>query len=262
MEAKKRLGQNFLTDQSAISSILNRFNAQSGEPVVEIGPGRGALTAGLLKSGALLTAVEFDRDMVSILKNRFGTQEHFSIIQADILKITLSDCHSAGPVRVIGNLPYNISSPILFHLLNQIDSVKDMYFMLQKEVVERIVADPGNRDYGRPSIMLQRSFETTMDVVIEPESFTPPPKVRSAMLRLVPRQQPIGGRIDVKLFERVVTQAFSQRRKTLRNTLKGLATSEQMESVGIDPGQRAESVDVAGFTRLVAALESSAMVAG
>ena len=250
MEAKKRLGQNFLNDTGIIQRIVQNFRPQPDQQVIEIGPGRGALTGGLIASGADVVAVEFDRDMVSHLQQRFKNAENFRLISGDILRITLADCFPDKKVRVIGNLPYNISSPILFHLLDQIDVIRDGYFMLQKEVVDRIVADPGSKQYGRPSVILQRSFTASTDLGIPPEAFSPQPKVQSAMLRLVPRETPVGGEIDDQVFRKLVTAAFSQRRKTLRNTLKNFLSQEHIEACGVDPGSRAETVSVADFTAL------------
>ncbi|MFT5111516.1 MAG: 16S rRNA (adenine1518-N6/adenine1519-N6)-dimethyltransferase [Parasphingorhabdus sp.] len=253
--AKKSLGQNFLTDSVAVHRIVRSFDAKVGQQIIEIGPGRGALTSALIASSANVIAVEFDRDMVAVLEQKYSAATNFSLLQGDILRTQIDDCFPAGPVRIIGNLPYNISSPILFHLLDQKNRMSDCYFMLQREVVERIVASPGNKQYGRPSVVLQRSFEVSTDISISPESFTPPPKVHSAMLRMIPRATPLGGDLDEKQFRRLTTAAFSQRRKTLRNTLKGLLSKEQIESAGIDPGARAETLDVLGFAALTRLLE-------
>jgi 16S rRNA (adenine1518-N6/adenine1519-N6)-dimethyltransferase len=256
--AKKRFGQHFLTDQSIVNAIVRRFNAAAGEHVIEIGPGPGALTGPLLKAGARVTAVELDRDMQDLLERKFAEQENFTLVSADVLKTDIAGIAAGRAIRIIGNLPYNITSPIIFHLLECLDAIGEMYFMMQKEVAERISAAPGNRSYGKPSVMVQRRCECEMDLVIPPEAFRPPPRVMSAMLRLRPRVSPLGGELDDALLERLVSAAFAKRRKTLRNALREFAPSEAMERVGIDPTWRAENVDVEGYARLAREIETPA----
>ncbi len=250
MQLKKRFGQHFLHDATIINAIVRSFAPGTDEHIIEIGPGAGAITGPLIAAGARITAVEFDRDMVALLKRKFSDINRLQVIQADILKTEVSALSNGVPIRIIGNLPYNISTPILFHLLKQLPAIHSMYFMLQKEVVDRVAASPGGKDYGRPSVIIQRLCETEADIVIHPDAFKPPPRVMSAMLRLHPREVPVGGELDAVAFERVVARAFSQRRKTLRNTLKKMAGPELIERAGIEPSQRAETVSVAAFARL------------
>ena len=249
--AKKRFGQHFLTDTTVINTILRHFAPRAGAPVMEIGPGVGALTGPLLDAGVRLMAVELDRDMQALLGERYGSRENFKLICGDILYTDIEALTAGAPLRVIGNLPYNITTPIIFHLLDSLTFVEDMYFMVQKEVTERLAAPPGGRSFGRPSVMVQRLCDVEMDFIIPPTAFDPPPRVMSAMLRLRPRAKPLGGEVDTSLFNRVVGTAFAQRRKTLRNALKPLVSSEILELVHIDPMQRAETVDVEGYVRLV-----------
>ena len=254
---KKRFGQHFLVDQSIINAIIRRFGAGAGTPVIEIGPGAGALTGPLLDAGVELTAVEIDRDMQAILLECFGDRANFTLAAEDILTVDFASLTAGRIVRVIGNLPYNITSPIIFRLIDNLPRIGDMYFMVQKEVAERIAAAPGSRDYGKPSVMVQRLCETGIDLAIPPIAFRPPPRVMSAMLRLRPRAAPLGGDVDAALFERVVSAAFAQRRKTLRNALKQVAPVEALADADIDPGRRAETVSVEEYARLVRRLSET-----
>jgi 16S rRNA (adenine1518-N6/adenine1519-N6)-dimethyltransferase len=256
--AKKRFGQHFLTDIGIINGISAAFGVPKSSHIIEIGPGTGALTKPLLAAGLRVTAIEFDRDMVARLEKSFHDNNQFSVLQQDILKTQLNDLDLQVPVHIIGNLPYNISSAILFHLLAQIGDIASMYFMLQKEVVDRICAGPGGRNYGRPSVMIQRLCEVESDIIIPPQAFEPPPKVVSAMLRLRPRSEPVGGVVDEAIFGRLVSRAFSQRRKTLRNTLAGMVDTTQLAQVGIDSGWRAEVVSVEQFVHLANLLSEPA----
>lgn len=248
--AKKRFGQHFLHDPSVIDAIVRGFAAPPGAAVVEIGPGAGAITGALLDRDLRLAAVEIDRDMHVLLEQRFGAHGNFRLVAADILDTDIAALYPGERIHVIGNLPYNITTPILFHLVTALPAIEDMYFMVQKEVAERLAADAGNRRYGRPSVMLQHLCEVEIGMTIEPGAFRPPPRVTSAMLRLRPRETPLGGPVDVDVLHRLVAAAFAKRRKTLRNALRGEADEALLAAAGIDPGTRAEQVDVAAYVRL------------
>lgn len=249
--ARKRFGQNFLHDMGVIDRILRAIRPRAGERLVEIGPGQGALTEGLLDSGASLEVVELDLDLIPILNNRFADRPNFHINQGDALKFdfaTLAD----GPhsLRVVGNLPYNISTPLIFHLLDHAGLIRDMHFMLQKEVVERLAAEPGGGDWGRLSIMVQYHCQVEHLFNVGPGAFKPAPKVDSAIVRLVPHATPPHPAQDVRQLDRVVRAAFNMRRKTLRNTLKQLLGAEDIEAAGVDGSLRPEQLDLAAFVRL------------
>jgi 16S rRNA (adenine1518-N6/adenine1519-N6)-dimethyltransferase len=253
--ARKRFGQNFLHDAGVIDRILRAIRAKPGEHLLEIGPGQGALTEGLLGSGAQLDVIELDLDLIPILQSRFGSLPNFRLNQGDALKF---DFHQLGAephsLRVVGNLPYNISTPLIFHLLANAGLIRDMHFMLQKEVVERMAAEPGGGDWGRLSIMVQYHCRVEHLFNVGPGAFNPPPKVDSAIVRLVPHTElPCPAR-DHRLLEVVVREAFNQRRKTLRNTLKGLLSAAQIEAAGVDGSLRPEQLDLAAFVRLADAL--------
>ncbi|KAA3619194.1 MAG: 16S rRNA (adenine(1518)-N(6)/adenine(1519)-N(6))-dimethyltransferase RsmA [Proteobacteria bacterium] len=254
---KKRFGQHFLTDQSVIRAIVRRFAPIADSAVMEIGPGAGAITGPLLDAGVRLTAVELDRDMADLLAQRFAGRARFSLVRADAMRMDVAGLAAGGTARVVGNLPYNVATAILFHLLESLEHVEDMYFMVQKEVAERLAAAPGNRDYGKPSVFIQRLCEVEIDMLIPPTAFKPPPRVMSAMIRLRPLEAPIGGEIDISLLKGVVSAAFAQRRKTLRNALKRYAAPETLERVGIDPVRRAETVSVEEYVRLTRELSGS-----
>jgi 16S rRNA (adenine1518-N6/adenine1519-N6)-dimethyltransferase len=248
---RKRFGQNFLHDYSVIANILASLQIKPGEHWVEIGPGQGALTVPLLDKGIRLDVVELDWDLVSLLKTKFKDNSQLAIHGADALKFDFSTLVKPGEkLRVIGNLPYNISTPLLFHLLENAACITDMHFMLQKEVVDRICALPGSKKYGRLSVMMQYycSAECLFDVF--PESFDPVPKVTSAIIRLIPHIQPPVVVTDKILFNSIVTQAFSQRRKTLRNSLKKLVSEDSFASLNIDPVLRAEAISLQDFANL------------
>jgi len=258
--ARKRFGQNFLTDQSVIQNIIHSIHPKNDQTIIEIGPGLGAITAPLLATIDLLTVIELDRDIIPKLKENCmsninsttTTLGKLNIIQADVLKVKLTELELAddNQIRIIGNLPYNISTPILFHLMSQLSQIKDMHFMLQKEVVERMSAGPGSKTYGRLSVMLQYYCNIEYLFSIYPEAFTPAPKVTSALVRLTPyKKLPI--EVDnFKDFSQVVTQAFSQRRKTLRNSLKKMLDSEKIEACDINPTIRPEQLSISEFVRL------------
>lgn len=243
MRARKRFGQNFLHDQHVIQRIIDAINPRPGDHILEIGPGHGALTHGLLASGCQLDVVEIDRDLAAELRLRYPG---LNVIEADILKFDFNSIRGDKPLRVVGNLPYNISTPLLFRLFEHVDMIEDMYFMLQLEVVVRMAADASTSDYGRLSIMSQYFCEAEKLFDVHPESFTPAPKVTSAILQLIPHQQQVA-LTDRGLFQTLLIQAFSQRRKTVRNALKKYLTESEMLALGISPGQRPETITGAEY---------------
>lgn len=252
--ARKRFGQNFLTDQGIIRGIVRAISPLAGQRLLEIGPGQGAITASILDTDCHLDVIEIDRDLVVILEDKFSGRNNFQIHQGDALKFDIGALAGTEKLRVVGNLPYNISTPLIFHLLSAHDCISDMHFMLQKEVVERLAAGPGTKTYGRLSIMAQYycAIESLFDV--PPEAFSPQPKVQSAIVRLTPYAQLPFPAKDVKLLQRVVRDAFNQRRKTLRNTLKGLISSDELEALGIDPGVRPENVSLESYVTIANAV--------
>ena len=251
--AKKRFGQNFLTDQGVISSLVEAIAPQPDDLMVEIGPGLGALTKPLLQKLEMLHVVEVDRDIIAWMQNEYakpinGKKLGITIHNSDALKF---DFASLGEhVRVVGNLPYNISTPILFHLLDNVKVIIDMHFMLQKEVVERMVAAPSTPAYGRLSVMLQYRLQMEYLFTVPPEAFDPAPKVESAFVRCVPHATLPFIAKDETLFAQVVTAAFGQRRKTLRNTLKGMLDDDGFTALNIDSQLRAENLSVAQFVSI------------
>ncbi len=253
--ARKRFGQHFLHDGNVIERILQAINPQPGERLLEIGPGRGALTFPLLQRCDSLIAVELDRDLVPLLEAGAGASK-LEVINADILEFDLKQLPEGPPLRLLGNLPYNISTPLMFHLLESADLIADMHFMVQKEVALRMVAQPGDKNYGRLSVMLQYRCDGAYLFDVEPASFTPPPRVDSAVVRLTPRLKPNHEVDDYDMFSRIVQNAFGQRRKTLANSLKNLVEREALEQCGIAPGLRAENLSVADFARISNSLSS------
>ncbi|MFP5380720.1 MAG: 16S rRNA (adenine(1518)-N(6)/adenine(1519)-N(6))-dimethyltransferase RsmA [Gammaproteobacteria bacterium] len=248
---RKRFGQNFLVDDGVIHAIVNAIRPQAGETVVEIGPGLGALTRPLLEHLTHLHVVELDRDLVARLR-RTWPADRMTVHEGDALKF---DFASLGDgLRIVGNLPYNISTPLLFHLLTFAPHIRDMTFMLQKEVVERMVAAPSTPDYGRLSIMLQRRCHMDWLLDVPPTAFNPPPKVDSAVVRLIPKTPAEIAPLDEALFARVVAAAFAQRRKTLKNTLGTLFTPADFAALGIDPGLRAEALAIVDYEALTCRL--------
>ena len=247
---KKSLGQNFLHDASYIDRIVQAIDPRPGDRVVEIGPGQGALTLPLLRRHGALTVIEFDRDLVGPLADRAAGVGELEIIHRDVLQVDFTALAAGTPFKLAGNLPYNISSPILFHALEHAAVVRDMVFMLQKEVVDRMGAPPGSKVYGRLSVMLQAYCQVQPLFVVPPGAFRPAPKVDSAVVRLVPRDPATVAIADRKRFEHVVRAAFGQRRKTLRNALRDVCTAAQFEAAAVSADARAEQVDVAGFIRL------------
>lgn len=249
--ARKRFGQNFLHDHSIIYNILAQAHPTPDQHWVEIGPGLGALTKPLLQAGVKLDVVELDRNLVALLQKQFAGQANLTIHSADALNFDFTALVNTNEkLRVIGNLPYNISTPLMFHLLENAGCIEDMHFMLQKEVVDRICAEPGNKKYGRLSVMMQYFCETEWLFDVPPESFDPVPQVTSAIVKLTPHAQPPVAIKDLASFNQLVTQAFSQRRKTIRNSLKPLVDERQMLALAIDPNLRAESLSLEQFALL------------
>ncbi len=251
--AKKHLGQNFLHERGVIDKIVQAVNPQPGDRIVEIGPGQGALTFPLLKKHGELTAIEFDRDLHAPLQAAAREHGTLRLIEGDVLGVDFSVLAAelgVEKIRLVGNLPYNLSSPILFHALDHAAAIRDMHFMLQKEVVERMAAGPGSKVFGRLSVMLQAYCMVTPLFIVPPGAFRPAPKVDSAVVRLVPKPADQIEVADHRSFANVVRAAFGQRRKTLRNALNGVADAAQIEAAGLRPDARAEQVEVAGFVRL------------
>lgn len=248
--ARKRFGQHFLHDQQVIERILQALDPQPGDRLIEIGPGQGALTWPLLRRCGQLTAIELDRDLIPLLERKSTRFGQLQLINADVLEFDFTSLEAGKPLRLVGNLPYNISTPLMFHLLESIAQISDMHFMVQKEVAQRIVAEPGNGHYGRLSIMLQYQCECQYLFEVAPGSFTPPPKVDSAIIRLIPRTSPEHDIGDYTNFSIVVQRAFSQRRKTLSNALKNTLSRDQIIACNIDPGLRAENLSLGDFAKL------------
>jgi 16S rRNA (adenine1518-N6/adenine1519-N6)-dimethyltransferase len=245
--AKKRFGQNFLTDKAIINSLIEAISPQPDDLMVEIGPGLGALTQPLLTKLSHLHVVEIDRDIIQWMQNFYPTDK-ISIHNSDVLKFDFTQIGQL--IRIVGNLPYNISSPILFRLLENTNQIIDMHFMLQKEVVERMVALPSTPEYGRLSVMLQYRLKMEYLITVPPEAFEPAPKVESAFVRCIPHQALPYPAKDEALFAKVVLAAFGQRRKTLRNTLKGLLDDEGFSKLNIDSQLRAENLSVSQFVAI------------
>ena len=252
--ARKRFGQNFLIDQQVIADIVNAVAPKRDDCVVEIGPGLGALTAPLLQRLDHLHVVEIDRDIIARLKKQYSSDK-LTIHEGDALEFDFGTLASSGrQLHIVGNLPYNISTPLLFHLASFADCVYDMHFMLQKEVVERMVAEPGTADFGRLSVMLQYRFVMDWLIDVPPESFDPAPKVDSAVVRLIPR---LAAELTVKdeaKFAALVTAAFAQRRKMLRNNLKEMLADEDFARLGIPPTARAEQLSLDDYIRMANSL--------
>ncbi len=258
-DAKKRLGQHFLHERGIVEKIVRAVDPKPGDALVEIGPGQGAITFPLLDRHGALTAIEFDRDLLAPLADAARAHGALRIVPGDVLGVDLTALAQelapgtpahASRIRLVGNLPYNLSSPILFHALDHAAAVADMHFMLQKEVVDRMAAPPGNKVYGRLSVMLQAYCTVTALFKVPPGAFRPPPKVDSAVVRLVPRDPAAIGIADHRRFAELVRAAFGQRRKTLRNALSTVCDEATLRAAGIDPGERAERLAVADFVRL------------
>ncbi|MEQ8798505.1 MAG: 16S rRNA (adenine(1518)-N(6)/adenine(1519)-N(6))-dimethyltransferase RsmA [Salinisphaeraceae bacterium] len=249
MPARKRFGQHFLHDPGIIGRIIDHIAPADTDHLVEIGPGRGALTEPLLDRCPRLDVIEIDRDLAPALQQRFGGQSGFTLHEADALRFDYTSLGGDPPLRLVGNLPYNISSPLLFALLASPAPIGDMHFMLQKEVVDRMVAGPGEADYGRLSVAVASRARAERLMTIGPGAFQPPPKVESAIVRVRPRAPDFA--IDCQRdFDRVLQAAFSARRKTIRNGLKGLLDRSAIIDAGVDPGQRPEQLTPAEFAAL------------
>ncbi len=246
---KKRFGQNFLQDAFIIHSIVAAVDARPGDVVVEIGPGLGALTRPLLRALPQLHVVEIDRDIIARLAAEFPP-ERLVIHEGDALAFDFGALAHEQPLKLVGNLPYNISTPLLFHLATYADRVSDMHFMLQKEVVDRMVADPGCADYGRLTVMLQYRLAMERLIDVPPESFDPPPKVDSAVVRMIPHAELPWPADDEENLSALVAQAFAQRRKTLRNNLRGWLDDDDFAALGIDPQRRPETLTLREFVLL------------
>ena len=250
-KARKRFGQNFLHDPGVIQRIVNSIDPQVGDNLVEIGPGQGAITMLLLPKLKQMKVIELDRDLIEPLAQRCAPLGELQIHSADALKFDFSRLTNVpSSLRVVGNLPYNISTPVLFHLIKQIELIKDMHFMLQKEVVDRMAAGPGSKTYGRLSVMLQAFCQVIPLFDIGPGAFKPAPKVDSAFVRLVPHATPRVVIKDQAFFQQMVTQAFCQRRKTLRNSLRKLVTDEVYAVADVDPKMRPEQLSLEQFAAL------------
>jgi 16S rRNA (adenine1518-N6/adenine1519-N6)-dimethyltransferase len=249
--ARKRFGQHFLSDGGIIDAIVHAIAPKPGQPMVEIGPGLAALTQPLVERLGALTVIELDRD----LAQRLRSNVQLKVVESDVLKVDFASLRGTGPkLRVVGNLPYNISTPILFHLLDYVDSIEDQYFMLQKEVVDRMVARPATSDYSRLSVMLQWRYAMENVLFVPPESFVPPPRVDSAVVRMVPLALP--PKVDEKLLRELVQVAFSQRRKLLRHTL-GRWLEEKSFPGTFDVQRRAEEVPVNEYVALTQAVSGA-----
>jgi len=249
---RKRFGQHFLTDRHYLARIVEAIDPRPDDAMLEIGPGTGILTAELARVVERLQVVEIDRDLAAALRERFPP-ERVQVLEGDALELDLETL--PAELRVVGNLPYNVSTPILFRIAAHAERVRDCVFMLQKEVVDRMVAAPASADYGRLSVMLQYRFAMELALTVPAGAFTPPPKVESAVVRMRPLA---AGRLrarDEALFAAIVAGAFSQRRKTLRNAAKSLVPAAAYEACGIEPGRRGETLSVAEFVRLADAVE-------
>ena len=252
---RKRFGQNFLRDESVIDAIERAISPTKSDHLVEIGPGEGALTQSLVGSGCRLDAIELDRDLTASLLAAFSVHPEFKLHTADALAFDFSSLVTANePLRIVGNLPYNISTPLIIRLLDQLQLVKDMHFMLQLEVVERLAAAPGSKLWGRLGVMAQFHCEVELLFEVPPSAFYPPPKVQSAVVRLTPRCEPEWPAVDVAALKRCVATCFATRRKTLRNNLKGVIDANRLEDLGIDPGARAETLTISDFIALANAI--------
>lgn len=253
--ARKRFGQNFLKSNAIIHSIVAAINPQPGQNLIEIGPGQGALTFELLSLVKNMQAIEIDRDLFQYLQQESPKYGTLDLISADALKVDFKTFgHS---LRVVGNLPYNISTPLLIHLLANIEGIADMHFMLQKEVVQRLAASPGSKAYGRLSVLVQYFCDVEYLFTVPPEAFDPAPKVDSAIVRLTPHKINPYPKIDVLILQQLVAKAFSQRRKTLKNNLKGMVGADELQALGVEPSRRPETLSIEEFVKLAINWSSS-----
>jgi 16S rRNA (adenine1518-N6/adenine1519-N6)-dimethyltransferase len=245
--AKKKFGQNFLKDAAIIHGIIQSINPLPSDLLIEIGPGLGALTKPLLEKTNRLLAIELDRDIVGWIENEYS-KKNITVFNEDVLNFNFNQFDQK--IRIVGNLPYNISTPILFKCIDNILIIKDLHFMLQKEVVDRMIATPSSPEYGRLSVMLQYYFAMEHLLDVPKESFEPEPKVESSFVRLIPYEQYPFIANNIEQFARIVKEAFSQRRKTIRNTLKSFITENDFEKIGINPQLRAENLSVSDFVKI------------
>jgi len=250
---RKRFGQHFLKDPGVIDAIIQTVGGTKSDTVVEIGPGLGAITRSLAARAGTLHAIELDRDLIAQLRHEYAAAANVTVHEADALRFDYSSLGET--LRIVGNLPYNISTPLLFHLLNYRDCIVDMHFMLQKEVVDRMAASPGSKSYGRLGIMLGCHFQIDALFDVDKEAFDPPPKVTSAVVRLAPLPAGTYAINDEERLSRLVATAFSQRRKTIRNSLSKVVDEAQLVDAGIDPGLRPEAISIADYVRLANTLE-------
>jgi len=255
---KKRFGQHFLHDKNILRRIVDSVAPREGDRLVEIGPGEGALTFPLLQAAGKLTTIELDRDLIEPLRARAAGIGELTIVHRDVLSVDFGALAGGGVLRLVGNLPYNISTPILFHCLDHASAIEDMHFMLQKEVVDRMAAGSGSKTYGRLSVMLQLRCTVEPLFGVPPGAFRPPPKVDSAVVRLVPLAAGQLPNADFATIDRVVRAAFGQRRKTLSNALSNVASAAQISAAGIDPRARAEQLAPGEFVALAQFLDAAA----
>ena len=257
-QARKRFGQNFLQDQQVIARIVKAITPLPGQQLIEIGPGQGAITEPLLALGKGLTVIEIDRDLASHLRVQFITNPGFKLIESVVLDVDFSQFTDAPrSLRILGNLPYNISTPLLFHLLRYRHLIHDMVFMLQLEVVDRLAAQANEPDYGRLSVMMQYHCKVERLFKVPPSAFSPAPKVDSAIVRLEPWETPPHPVRNETLFANIVRDAFNQRRKTVRNALKQWVNTEQWEKIGLDPVLRPENLSLGDYARITAIVEEA-----
>ena len=247
---RKRFGQNFLHDPNVIQNIVYAIAPQDNQTLVEIGPGQGAITRRLLEHCKQLHVIEIDRDLVRHLKSQFPSTENLLIHNIDVLEFDFNTLANGKHLRLVGNLPYNISTPLLFHIFTSTRCIDDMHFMLQKEVVDRMAATPGSKRYGRLSVMTQYHCKVQPLFNVAPGAFNPPPKVQSSIVRLIPYEKKPVTLTDYNLFSQIVNQAFSLRRKTLRNALKTIINEQGLTECGLDAGKRPETVSLEGFARI------------
>ena len=254
-KARKRFGQNFLHDAHWIGRIAKSIAARPGDNIIEIGPGQAALTRELIRDAGYVRAVEIDRDLAAWLRTQFSENE-LGLIEADALTIDWANVAQGTKLRIVGNLPYNISTPLLFALLSAADHVVDQHFMLQREVVDRMTAEPGTKTYGRLSVMLQWRYKMHKLFDVPPGAFTPAPKVVSSVVRMIPKKPEDVPAVDFALFSSVVANAFAQRRKTLRNALSVLMSEDDIKAAGVNPQERAEKLPLEAFVALTKKAEA------